>query len=144
MENSGRSLVRTVARYVLGAALFFAGISHLSSARDEFQAQVPAWFPIDADLVVLVSGGVEIALGLALIALGRWRSRVGWMVAGFFVLIFPGNIAQWWEGTDAFGLESDTTRFVRLFFQPVLVAWALWCTDAWRNRVVLLAAKNVA
>ena len=119
-------------RWALGGALLFAGIGHLSAQRAEFQAQVPAWFPLDADLVVVVSGIVEILLGAALIALPRHRVVIGTIVAAFFVIIFPGNIAQWREGTDAFGLDTDTARFARLFFQPVLIAWALACTGAWR------------
>lgn len=120
-------------RWILGAALLFAGIGHLTAQRTEFQAQVPSWFPVDADLVVVVSGIVEILLGVALIALPKHRVIVGTIVAAFFVIIFPGNVAQWLEGTDAFGLDSDTARFVRLFFQPVLVAWALASTGAWRT-----------
>jgi uncharacterized membrane protein len=124
--------VRDGARWLLGAALVLAGVGHLSFQREEFQAQVPDWFPVDADLVVVLSGVVEIVLGLALLFLSRHRVLVGWVVAAFFVAIFPGNIAQYVEGTDAFGLDTDTERFVRLFFQPVLVAWALWSTGAWR------------
>lgn len=123
---------RSVARWLLGGALVFAGTGHLTFQREEFQAQVPDWFPVDADLVVLLSGVVEITLGLALVFASRYRALVGWVTAAFFVVIFPGNIAQWLEGTDAFGLDTDTKRFVRLFFQPVLVAWALWSTGAWR------------
>ncbi|MAT04296.1 MAG: hypothetical protein CL424_04540 [Acidimicrobiaceae bacterium] len=121
-----------MARWLLGGGLVFAGIGHLTHQREEFQAQVPDWFPVDADLVVVLSGVVEITLGLALIFVSRYRAAVGWVAAAFFVVIFPGNIAQWVEGTDAFGLDTDTKRFVRLFFQPVLVAWALWSTGAWR------------
>lgn len=123
---------RSVARWLLGGALVFAGTGHLTFQRDEFQAQVPEWFPVDADLVVILSGVVEITLGLALVFASRYRALVGWLAAAFFVVIFPGNIAQWVEGTDAFGLDTDAKRFVRLFFQPVLVAWALWSTGAWR------------
>jgi uncharacterized membrane protein len=119
-------------RWLLGGALVLAGVAHLTTLREEFQAQVPAWFPTDADLVVVVSGVIEIVLGLALLLASRWRVHVGWIVAAFFVVIFPGNIAQWVEAKDAFGLDSDIERFVRLFFQPVLVAWALWSTGAWR------------
>jgi len=119
-------------RWILGGALLFAGVGHLTTQRTEFQAQVPSWFPIDADLVVVVSGLVEILIGAALIALPRQRVVVGTIVAAFFVIIFPGNIAQWREGTDAFGLDTDTARFVRLFFQPVLIAWALLASGAWR------------
>jgi uncharacterized membrane protein len=130
--NPGEDRGRNIGRWVLGGTLVFAGISHLTTQRDEFQAQVPDWFPVDADVVVIASGLVEISLGLALLALRRQRVAVGWVVAGFFVVIFPGNIAQWREGTDAFGLDTDTKRFGRLFFQPLLVAWALWSTGAWR------------
>jgi len=93
---------------------------------------VPDWFPLDDDLVVVGSGIVELALGAALIGLPRHRVIVGTVVAAFFVVIFPGNIAQWTEGTDAFGLDTDAKRFARLFFQPLLVIWALGATGAWQ------------
>jgi uncharacterized membrane protein len=86
---------------------------------------------MNPDLVVLLSGGVEILLGLSLVGLYRYKAYVGLVAALFFVAIFPGNIAQYTEHRSAFGLETDTARLVRLFFQPVLVAWALWCTGAW-------------
>jgi uncharacterized membrane protein len=124
---------RTLLRWLLGGALIGAGVGHLTAQREEFQAQVPEWFPLDADLVVLGSGVVEIALGTALIGVPRHRVLVGTVVAAFFVVIFPGNIAQWSEGTDAFGLDTDAKRFARLFFQPVLVVWALASTGAWRS-----------
>jgi len=127
-----RRRLADVSRWILGGALLFAGVGHLSAQRAEFQAQVPSWFPLDADLVVVASGIVEIVLGAALIALTRYRVLIGTIVAAFFVIIFPGNIAQWLEGTDAFGLDTDTARFMRLFFQPVLIAWALVSTGAWR------------
>ncbi len=128
----GSTWPQRIARWLLGAALLFAGIGHLTYGREEFLAQVPPWLPIDADLVVLASGVVEIALGLALIVLGRWRVWVGWATALFFLAIFPGNIAQFTESRDGFGLDTDLARGIRLLFQPVLVAWALWSTGAWR------------
>lgn len=124
--------VQTVLRILLGAFLVFAGASHLTVARAEFLAQVPTWLPVNGDLVVVLSGIAEIALGLALIFLFKQRVLVGLAAAAFFVLIFPGNISQYVNRIDAFGLNTDQARFVRLFFQPVLVAWALWATDAWR------------
>lgn len=129
-----RDLRRDIGRWLLGAFLVFAGVGHLGPSRREFRAQVPDWLPADADLVVVVSGVVEIGLGLALVLLPVPRHRLGWIVAAFFVAVFPGNIAQFTEGTDAFGLDSDAARFVRLLFQPALVAWALWSTGAWRAR----------
>ncbi|MBB3037887.1 DoxX family protein [Hoyosella altamirensis] len=124
------ALPKTIARWILGLFLVSAGVAHLTWARTEFLAQVPVWLPLDGDFVVVASGLVEIALGATLIALRRKRVLVGWIVAGFFVAIFPGNINQFVTQTDAFGLDSDVARGVRLLFQPVLVLWALWCTDA--------------
>ena len=119
-------------RVVLGTLMTLAGIGHLSFAREEFRAQVPDWVPVPPDVTVLASGAVEIALGLAMILVTKRRAVVGLLLAAFFVAIFPGNIAQWVDHRDAFGLDSDRARFVRLFFQPVLIAWALWSTGAWR------------
>jgi uncharacterized membrane protein len=112
-------------------SLTYAGTTHLTSSRQEFQAQVPTWLPLDADFVVIASGIVEIILGLALLTLWRYRQVIGLVVATFFILIFAGNINQYVNGIDAFGLNSDQARLTRLFFQPVLVAWAIWSTGAW-------------
>ncbi|GAA1114355.1 DoxX family membrane protein [Arthrobacter flavus] len=128
---------RTTARIVLGVFLLFAGTAHLFFAREEFAAQVPSWMPLDTDFVVVASGIVEVVLGAALIFLPRWRVHIGWIVAAFFVAVFPGNIAQYVDGVDAFGLDTDSARLTRLFFQPLLVAWALWSTGAWRDRRTL-------
>ena len=119
---------------MLGLALGYAGIGHLTNNRQEFQAQVPTLLKDYADFVVVASGVVEICLGLALVGLWKCRVQVGWVVAAFFVAIFPGNISQYVNGVDAFGLDSDTSRLVRLFFQPLLVVWALWSTGAWQAR----------
>ena len=124
---------RGVSQVALGAFLLSAGASHLTVNRLEFQAQVPTWLPLDPDFVVISSGIVEILLGLSLITLWRFRKRVGLVVALFFVAIFPGNINQFVNGIDAFGLNSDSARAVRLLFQPVLVLWALWSTGALRR-----------
>lgn len=133
-DQRGSSVPRTLGRLALGAALVLAGTSHLTTAREEFQAQVPPWVPVDADAVVLGSGVVEIALGTSLVLVPRRRrALVGWVVAGFFVVIFPGNVSQLLTRTDAFGLDTDTARAVRLLFQPLLVVWALWSTGAWRQ-----------
>ena len=126
------TLAQTVARVLLGAMLLFTGIGHLTFARQEFVAQVPAWVPFSTDLVVLTSGAAELCLGGALVLLRSRRVLVGLLVAAFFIAIFPGNISQYVTHTTAFGLDTDAKRFARLFFQPVLVAWALWSTGAWQ------------
>lgn len=126
-------MAQNVGRTLLGGFLALAGTSHLTWARSEFTAQVPKWLPMNEDLVVVLSGVAEIFLGGSLIAAGKRRARVGWVAATFFVLVFPGNVSQYTHHIDAFGLNSDRARFARLFFQPALVAWALWSTGAWRT-----------
>lgn len=129
MAKIGQSLPRQVGRILLGTFLTLAGVSHLVNPTP-FEAQVPPWFPAPA-ATILVSGLIEICLGVALLAVRRRRAAVGWITAGFFVVIFPGNVSQFLTGSDAFGLDSDLARAIRLMFQPALVVWALWCTGAW-------------
>ena len=127
------SAAQTGARLVLGAAMVGAGVLHLTTQRAEFRAQVPGWFPFDEDFTVLASGVVEIGLGAALLVLRKQRRLVSAVLAAFFVAIFPGNIAQYVEGVDAFGLDTDRARLIRLFFQPALVLWALFA-GGWLRR----------
>ena len=128
--------LKSLAQIALGAFLLSAGISHLDSNRTEFLAQVPTWLPLDADFVVVASGLVEITLGVLLITtvlvFKKYRKQVGLITGIFFILIFPGNINQYVNHIDAFGLDTDTKRLIRLFFQPLLVVWALWCCNAFR------------
>ncbi|GAB2461891.1 membrane protein [Hymenobacter qilianensis] len=123
--------LQNVARGVLGTFMIVAGAGHLTFARREFQAQVPDFVPLDKDTTVLASGVVEIGLGLALLSLkGRNRVRMGLGLAAFYALVFPGNIHQYTHHISAFGLDTDAKRMGRLFFQPVLMGWALWSTGA--------------
>ena len=123
------SLLRKATQILLGATLLYTGTLHLTTRRVEFQAQVPTWLPLSPDFVVIASGIVELALGIALISLRR-RREVGIATALFFIAIFPGNINQYVNGIDAFGLNTDLARLIRLFFQPLLVIWALWSSGA--------------
>ena len=126
--------LKNTTQLLLGAALAYAGIGHLTTNRLEFRAQVPTLLKDYADFVVISSGIVEIALGLSLALLWKYRTQVGWLTAAFFIAIFPGNISQYVNHIDAFGLDTDRARAIRLFFQPLLVIWALWSTGAWKRR----------
>ena len=127
--------LKTIARIILGLFMTYAGTGHLTFLRQEFVAQVPTWIqfsPAFTDFVVLASGVVEITLGLGMIFMvKKYRPMWGALLALFYVAIFPGNINQWVNHIDAFNLNTDTARLVRLFFQPVLIAWALWSTSGW-------------
>ena len=121
---------KKVARILLGANLIFAGVSHLTFARKAFRAQVPDWVPLDTDDTVVYSGIAEITLGAGLVLVNEERQQaMGKVAAGFFTAVFPGNISQYVNHRSAFGLDTDRKRFVRLFFQPVLIYWALKSTD---------------
>ena len=130
------TFIKSLAQIALGAFLLSAGISHLGSNRTEFLAQVPTWLPLDADFVVVASGLVEITLGVLLITTAlvfkKYRSQAGLITGIFFILIFPGNINQYVNQIDAFGLDTDAKRLIRLFFQPPLVIWALWSSGAFK------------
>jgi len=129
-------VIKKFFQVALGIFLTSAGSSHLESNRTEFLAQVPTWLPLDPDFVVIASGLVEITLGVLLITtaliLKKYRGVIGVSTAVFFILIFPGNINQYVNQIDAFGLDTDTKRLIRLFFQPPLVIWALWSTNVIR------------
>jgi len=126
--NSKSDLIRKATQILLGATLIYTGTLHLTTRRIEFQAQVPTWLPLSPNFVVIASGFVELALGVALISLRR-RKEVGIATALFFIAIFPGNINQFINHIDAFGLDTDRARAIRLLFQPLLVLWALWSAD---------------
>lgn len=134
MKNEVKTTrTQNIFRILLAIFMIYAGYSHLTFNRIEFQAQVPDWLPLGKDLVVISSGIVEISLGLALLFWKKYRAKVGWALAIFFILVFPGNISQYLEGRDAFGaLDSDRARLIRLFFQPVLIAWTLWSAGSWK------------
>ena len=132
IENK-TTIFQNVGRILLGSFLTYTGIGHLTFLRKEFLAQVPSWLPIEPDTVVLLSGVAEIGLGLSLLFVSKQRKEVGWATAAFFVAVFPGNIAQLIEHKDAFGMNSDTARWLRLPMQPVLIALSLWSTGAWQS-----------
>ncbi|MGI9530321.1 DoxX family protein [Lutimonas sp.] len=133
-EEQKTTMVQGILRILLAFFMVFAGFSHLTFNRVEFYAQVPDWVPLSKDFVVIASGVIEIGLGLGLAFWKKERIRFGWALALFFILVFPGNISQYLEGKDAFGLlNSDGARLRRLFFQPVLIVWALWSSGAWQQ-----------
>lgn len=128
--------IRLCFRLLLGLFMTYAGISHLTIARQEFVAQVPTWLqfsPGFTDFVVLASGVIEIALGLGMLFLWKKKALVGALLALFYVAIFPGNINQYVNHIDAFGLNTDNLRLIRLFIQPVLIYLALWSTGGWQQ-----------
>lgn len=131
-------MMKNLVRIGMGLMMIAAGIGHLTFVRKTFQVQVPDFVPFSKDFTVLASGVVEILLGLSLIFAGKKKKEFGLFLAIFFVLIFPGNIHQYTEKLDGFGLNTDGKRFARLFMQPFLIALVLYATDGWK----LLSSKH--
>ena len=127
------TIIQNIFRFLLGSIMLYIGIAHLSFRRIEFQAQVPTWLTTNEgmmDLVVLISGYIEIAFGILMILGGKLKIKTGIALGIFYVLIFPGNINQYINEIDSLRLDSDNKRLIRLFFQPLLVLWAFWSTGA--------------
>ncbi|KAA8475673.1 putative membrane protein [Arcticibacter tournemirensis] len=129
-NNRKTNTLQNILRVVLGLFMVLAAIGHFTFQRAEFQAQVPNWMPLSKDVVVILSGVLELTLGLSMIFWVKQKIKAGLLLALFYVLVFPGNIAQYMNRVDAFGLDTDQARLIRLFFQPVLILWALWSTGA--------------
>lgn len=129
-------MTRTVARWILAAALAAIGVMHFVQTRG-FRVVVPEWATrvsgLDKETIVVASGVVEIVLAAGLVGLPRERMRIGWATAAFFAGVFPGNVHQWRTGRSTPGLDTDGRRFGRLFLQPLLMAWAVWCTRSDRR-----------
>ncbi len=142
------NLIQNILRIVLGLFMLYAGIGHLTFSRVEFQAQVPTWLTINEagmDFIVLASGIVEIAFGILMVLGGKFKIKTGILLAIFYILVFPGNINQYVNHIDAFGLDTETKRLGRLLFQPILVIWALWATGALKdliNKLKKIKCKN--
>ena len=127
------TIIQNIFRVLLGSIMLYIGIAHLSFRRIEFQAQVPTWLTTNEgmmDLIVLISGYIEIAFGVLMILGGKLKVKTGIALGIFYILIFPGNINQYINEIDSLRLDSDNKRLIRLFFQPLLVLWAFWSTGA--------------
>ena len=93
MSRSGGAAARPVLRWLLGVALIGAGVGHLTAQRTEFRAQVPGWFPIDEDVVVVASGSAAAA--------GRKRTAAS-AILGQIESVFSGDAA----GADPDGVNA--------------------------------------
>ena len=113
------SYLKTFFRLLLGLFMTYAGFSHLTFNRQEFVAQVPTW--------------LQFSEGFTDFVVWKKKAVVGALLALFYVAIFPGNINQYVNHIDAFGLNTDNLRLIRLFIQPVLIYLALWSTGGWQQ-----------
>jgi uncharacterized membrane protein len=125
-----RADAKTWLRLGLGLALVVAGVAHLVNPVP-FEQHLPSWVPA-TELLVLVSGIVEIALGIALLLARHGRRRLGQATALFFIAVWPANIYVALAGVDVEGQPGGLYPWLRVVVQPAFIALALWCTSAWK------------
>ena len=114
------------ARRGLAAAMVAAGVAHLAGP-EPFVQHLPDWVPAREALVYL-SGVVEIGLGLALVTFADRRAAAGRLLTLFLVAVWPANVYVAVAGVDVDGQPGGAYAWIRLPFQALFIAWALWST----------------
>ena len=124
-----------------GVFMFVSGYGHLFLAAEEIELLVPAWSPISPKAMVIVTGYIEITIGLAFIFLRSKIHIVGWILVVFLILVFPGNLYQYSNEIDAFGLNTPGKRLARLFLQPFIILWVLYVSGNLNKLIPLKTNK---
>jgi uncharacterized membrane protein len=117
---------RLAARGGMALAVAFAGISHLLLPTP-FVQHLPTWVPMREELI-LVTGLLEIALGVALLLRQPQRRWAGLALAGYLLAVFPSNIYVAVADVDVDGQPGGAYPWLRLPLQVLFIAWALWST----------------
>jgi uncharacterized membrane protein len=118
---------RTALRWVLAAIYLTAGIFHLRSTG-AFVPIVPAWVPWPYETVI-VTGCCEIR-GAAALCTRRLRKAAGIMLALYAVCVYPANVEHALDHVAVGGTRLGWGYHApRLALQPVLVWWALFCSQ---------------
>ena len=110
----------------LAFALFFvgAGINHF--LRTGFYLRMmPPYVPFH-HTAVYVSGVAEIALGLLLLV-PQTTVVAAWGIIALLVAVFPANL-QMAIHPETFPEFTPAALWIRLPFQPLMMAWAFWLT----------------
>ena len=123
-----RSPWRAHARRGMAAAMVVAGVAHLVGP-DPFVQHLPGWVP-GRELLVLLTGLIEIGLGFALVGPPARRGATGRVLALYLVAVWPANVYVAVAGVDVDGLPGGRYPWIRLPFQVLFIAWALWSTGA--------------
>ncbi len=121
-----RYSTRQAARYGMAGAMAVAGITHWVNPTPFIQ-HLPPWVPMREELV-LATGGIEVALGVALLLPQPWRRYAGLALAAYLVAVFPANLYVAVAGVDVDGQPGGAYPWLRLPLQALFIAWALWST----------------
>src|SRR5215207_10355445 len=106
--------------------MIVAGITHFATV-DPFVQHLPDWVPA-REVLVYLTGAVEIALGVALMRSARHRATVGRWVAAYLIAVFPANIYVAVADVDVTAQPGGLHAWIRLPLQVLFIAWALVST----------------
>jgi uncharacterized membrane protein len=121
------------------ATLFVsAGVSHFV-VPDLFVRAMPPYIPWHRPMV-LISGGIEILLGVLLLV-PRTRRLAAWGLVALLVAVFPANVHIYlhqdlFPAPPAYAGWMPYAHLLRLPLQAVLIAWAYAYTRRRRSEPV--------
>lgn len=121
-----RYSTRQAARIGMAFAMAVAGVTHWVNPTP-FVQHLPTWVPMREELIFL-TGIIEVALGAALLLRQPWRRQAGFALTGYLVAVFPGNLYVALAGVEVDGQPGGVYPWLRLPFQMLFIAWALWST----------------
>jgi uncharacterized membrane protein len=134
-RGKDRSRMRAILRWILAAFFTAAGVAHLM-VPDVLLSITPTWVPF-ASQIIFVTGLCEIAGSIALVT-GYFRRTAGIALALYALCVWPANFKH---AIDGIAIPHITNSWLyhgpRLAFQPVIIWWALYCSDVidwpWRH-----------
>jgi uncharacterized membrane protein len=125
-------------RVVLAVGMIAIGIGHFARPQ-AFVGIVPAFLPAPL-LLVLVSGFFEVLGGAGLLVpRGRRAASVGLVL--LYVAVFPANINMVVH-PELGGGAPVWALWLRLPFQALFIAWALWAGGGASRRDAVLAGEG--
>jgi uncharacterized membrane protein len=112
---------------VMGAFYVFAGANHFANP-DFYLPMMPAWLPAHR-LLIDLSGLAEIACGVGVLV-RETRVAAAWGTIALLIAVFPANLHVALHDVPIGGATqgAGALNYLRLAFQPVLIAWAWWYT----------------
>ncbi|MET3180738.1 UNVERIFIED_ORG: putative membrane protein [Variovorax guangxiensis] len=133
--------LRGAMRWGMGLGFLFTGIDHFVSASTRYAPMIPDALAQHALAWVYLTGVAELAGGLGLLVplsvyerlgLPNLRKQAGIWLSVMLVCVVAANINVALKGQTVQGLEFGAWYFwIRPLFQPVFIAWALYCSGAW-------------
>ncbi len=86
----GVAIAQVVVRVLLALIFIVAGVLHFTATR-QYAAIIPGWVPLSANLVVQITGVMEVAGGVGLLVPALLRPA-GICLILFLVAVFPANV----------------------------------------------------